>query len=401
MSLECVHMPISPKNLLVVSHRYRSFQKDPIDLVSPYFDNVYVLVRFNKFADVSKYVHIPALQPFISSSKIDYTNKPLNLEVYKTSMFNLPLDSQYKKLGKLHLSVVEKIIGENNLNFDLIHSHFIWSAGYVGAKLKEKYNVPFIVTAHGYDVYDLPFKDDEWRSKIEYVLNSADAIITVSNSNRECIKKLDVKTPVTVIPNGYRQDLFYPSDTFKCRKSLDLPIDKKIILSVGNLEELKGHKYLIEAMDYLLRIRKDTICFIIGEGKLESRLNKQIKLAGLEKNVKLVGGKPHNEIPLWMNACDVFVLPSLKESFGVVQVEAMACGKPVVATRNGGSEEIIVSKDYGLICDPARPKELAENISLSLDKSWDSKKIDSYVSQFSLSVICNRILDIYDSVLSN
>ena len=387
-------MPISP-NLLVVCHRYRSFQKDPIDLVSQYFNNVYVLVRFNKFADVSKYIHIPALQPFISSSKIDCTNKPSNLEVYKTSIFNFPFDSQYKLLGEKHLKMVEELIHKKNIKFDLIHSHFTWSSGYVGAKLKEKYGVPFVVTAHGYDVYYLPFKDDEWRSKIEYVLNSADAIITVSNSNLECIKKLDVKTPVTVLPNGYRGDLFHPDDIFKCRKSLGLPIDKKIILSVGNLEEVKGHKFLVEAMDYVVRVKNDTVCFIVGVGKLERQLNKQIKLAGLEDQVKLIGGKPHKEIPLWMNACDVFVLPSLNEGNPTVMFECLGCGKPFIGTRVGGIPEIITSENYGFLCDPAKSVDLADNILLALTTEWDKGKIKEYAKQFTWENISQEILKVY------
>ncbi|MDI3541356.1 MAG: hypothetical protein PWQ62_270 [Candidatus Methanomethylophilaceae archaeon] len=80
-----------------------------------------------------------------------------------------------------------------------------------------------------------------------------------------------------------------------------------------------------------------------------------------------------------MNACDLFVLPSLSESFGVVQIEALACGKPVVATRNGGSEEVIISDDYGLLVDPANPNELREKIIEAPDKDWDREKILVYV----------------------
>ncbi|AKB30501.1 Glycosyl transferase, group 1 [Methanosarcina siciliae T4/M] len=391
-------MPIDTKNLLVVSHRYRSFQKDPIDLVSPYFDNVYVLVRFNKFANISDYIHIPALQPFVSSFKIDCANKPSNLEVYKTSFFNLPFDSQYKALGDKHLKVVEELIRKKNIKFDLIHSHFTWSSGYVGAKLKAKYRVPFVVTAHGYDIYRLPFKDDEWKSKIEYVLNSADAIITVSRSNLECIRKLDVKTPVVVLPNGYREDVFHPLNPYECKRSLGLSSDKKIVLTVGNLEEVKGHKYLIEAMGRVVKTRKDVICYIVGEGKLENKLKKQIKSSGLLDYIKLIGGRPHNEIPLWMNACDIFVMPSLKESFGVVQIEAMACGKPVVATYNGGSEEIILFDNYGYLVQPGNSDLLAEKIIIAIDHKWNSEEILKFANKFNLKNQKKQILDLYNLV---
>jgi glycosyltransferase involved in cell wall biosynthesis len=114
--------------------------------------------------------------------------------------------------------------------------------------------------------------------------------------------------------------------------------------------------------------------------------------------VKLAGGRPHNEIPIWMNACDVFVLPSLRESFGVVQIEAMACGKPVVATYNGGSEEIITSEDYGLLCESANPKALAEKILIAFDKEWDGETIRRYAEQFRWETIIEEIVAIYKSI---
>jgi glycosyltransferase involved in cell wall biosynthesis len=182
---------------------------------------------------------------------------------------------------------------------------------------------------------------------------------------------------------------------------LDLPADKKIVLAVGNLQEVKGHKYLVEAMEYVVKKRKDVICLIVGNGRLEVMLKKQIKSAGLFDYVKLVVAKPHREIPLWMNACDLFVLSSLRESFGVVQIEAMGCGKPVVATYNGGSEEIITSKDYGLLCDPAKPEELAQNILSALYRVWDSDLIKKYSAQFSWNNISDQIQKVFSSSISN
>ncbi|MBE9593771.1 MAG: glycosyltransferase, partial [Proteobacteria bacterium] len=96
--------------------------------------------------------------------------------------------------------------------------------------------------------------------------------------------------------------------------------------------------------------------------------------------------------------CDVFVLPSLRESFGVVQIEAMACGKPIVATRNGGSEEIITSEDYGLLCGPANPEELAEKILIALDKEWDGEKIRGYAERFRWENIVKEIVKVYKAV---
>lgn len=387
------------KNLLLISDRYNNFVKDPINTVSSYFNQIFVLVRHNPITEVSNFLPIDYLKPFRKKTLVRLNDKPENTTVTLTSLWYAPTDSQYKRLGDNHFKVVNTIIKKNKIEFDLIHSHFTWSMGYVGARLKEKYKAPFVVTAHGYDIYNLPFRDKEWREKIEYVLNSANYIITVSDSNLKCIKKLDVKTPVKVIPNGFRPDLFYPKNLEECKKVLELPLGKKIILTVGNLVEIKGHKYLIEAMNEVVKRRKDVLCIMVGSGKLKNKLEKQIKKLKLKDYIRLVGEKSHDKIPIWMNACDVFVLPSLRESFGVVQIEAMACGKPVVATYNGGSENIIILEDYGLLCEPANPKKLAEKILIALDKGGDYEKILEYVEQFTWENIVKDILKVYEGVL--
>lgn len=388
------------KNLLVIPDRYNNFVKDPVNITSSYFNQVFVLVRHNPITEISNVLPVNYLKPFRKKTLINLSSKPENVTVTLTSLWYAPTDSQYKRLGDKHFKSVDTTIKKKKIEFDLIHSHFTWSMGYVGARLKEKYNVPFIITAHGYDIYDLPFRDEEWSERIEYVLNSADYVITVSNSNLECIKKLDVKTPVKVIPNGFRPDLFYPKNSEECKKILQLPSDKETILTVGNLVEIKGHKYLIEAMNEVVKHRKDVLCIIVGSGKLKNKLEKQIKKLKLEDHVKLVGGKPHDEIPIWVNAADLFVLPSLRESFGVVQIEAMACGKPVVATYNGGSEEIITSGDYGLLVKPANPEELAEKILIGLDMEWDYEKIFEYAKQFTWENAAKNILEVYKTVLN-
>jgi glycosyltransferase involved in cell wall biosynthesis len=99
-----------------------------------------------------------------------------------------------------------------------------------------------------------------------------------------------------------------------------------------------------------------------------------------------------------MNAADVFVLPSLRESFGIVQVEAMACGKPVVATRNGGSEEIVKPGKTGLLCDAADPRGLAESIVRALDMSWDAGAIADEVRPYSWASIGKEVLQVYNNI---
>ena len=322
-----------------------------------------------------------------------------NVKVFFPRYFHLPIEYFRKRLGDSQYKATNALIEKEKTEFDLIHAHFVWPSGYVAAKLKEKYKVPLVVTAHGFDIYDVPFRNTILKKKVEYTLNSADYIITVSNSNLKYINKLNIKTSVEIIPNGFNKKLFYPMDSRKCRELLELPLNKKIILTVGNLVEVKGHKYLIRAIKEILKQRKDIMCIIIGSGGLKGELNELIKRLGLEAHIRLVGAKPHEEIPLWMNACDVFVFPSLKESFGIVQIEALACGKPIVATYNGGSEEIIKNEKLGILTEPKNPKGLKEALNKTLEKEIDIKEIKKYAEQFTWDKNLRKTMKIYRYLL--
>ncbi|KAF5090247.1 D-inositol-3-phosphate glycosyltransferase [anaerobic digester metagenome] len=385
-------------NLAVICHSYNNFQKDSIDVIAPCVSSVNVFVRVNPFAEIGKYLPISRFERLASTYKIDQTDIPENMHVHPTPIWYIPTDRDYKKLGERHYSQVKYLMQKHGTEFDLIHVHFTWSAGYAGARLKEEYGTPFVITGHGYDIYSLPFKDDEWREKIEYVLNTADHVITVSQSNLACIKKLDVSTSVTVIPNGFRSDLFAPRDTSGCRKVLNLPQDKKIVLTVGNLEPVKGQKYLIEAVQRFTQERKDILCVIVGVGKLRAALERQIRLLSLEDYVVLASGKPHDEIPIWINACDLFVLPSLNEGNPTVMFEALGCGKPFVGTRVGGVPEVITSDEYGLLVEPANAEDLAERILVALDREWDRKAILRYAERFTWENIAQQFIEVYERV---
>ncbi|WP_048184414.1 glycosyltransferase family 4 protein [Methanoculleus sediminis] len=384
---------------MVLSDHYLTFVKDQVELLAKTFAHTDVYVRYHPATEISRVFPDPHLKAFRKDSLIDRTALPENISIHPISLFYLPFDYLFKRIGERYYNIVGDRLQRSRAYPDLIHAHFIWPNGFVGAILKKEYGIPFVVTAHGYDIYDLPFRDAEWKRRIEAILNAADVIITVSNSNRECMKRLDVTTPVNVVPNGFRHDLFYPVRTETCRKALNLPINRKILLSVGNLVEVKGYTHLIDAISEVVRERTDVLCLIVGRGELKHRLEKKVSSLGLEQYVRFIGGKPHGEIPLWMNASDLFVLPSLRESFGIVQVEAMACGKPVVATKNGGSEEIVIPGKTGLLCDAADPRGLAESIVRALDMPWDADAIADEVRPYSWESVGREISWIYSSLI--
>lgn len=388
------------KNLFIIAPEYYSFVKDQTESVSRYFQNVQVFVRYNPLAEISAILPINGLDTFRLDRRVSQLDLPPNVNITPTPIYYLPVDYNYKLLGRAHYRKVCRYICRSDLKDGLVHAHHTWTAGHAGARLKEEYGVPFVVTGHGYDVYSLPFKDEEWREKIEYVLNTADHIITVSQSNLACIKKLNVSTAVTVIPNGFRKDLFYPRETLRCRKLLNLPLDKKIILTVGNLVPVKGQKYLVEAAQRITQERKDILCVIVGSGKLQTNLERQVHSLELEDYVVLAGARPHSEIPLWMNACNIFVLPSLNEGNPTVMFEALGCGKPFVGASVGGVPEIITSEDYGLLVEPADPVDLAEKILMALDREWDREEIHAYAERYTWENNAKEIVNIYTKVVN-
>ena len=383
-----------------ICHTYDSFQKDQIEKLSENISNVNVFVRSNHFFDIFAHISSQKYGKYSPSRKINKLGLPNNCAIYPTSVLYVPCDFDYLRMGERHFKSVCKTIRQNQVQPpSLVHSHFLWSSGYVGKRLKEEYDVPFIVTGHGYDVYDLPFRSDAWRRRICDVLNSADHIITVSYSNLACLEKLDIETPVSVIPNGFDDKIFYPRNKDECRVKLNLPLDKKILLTVGNCVAIKGHRYLIEAMKMIHTDHPDVLCVIVGSGELYAKEMAMISRVGLSECVWMVGGKPHEEIPLWMSACDVFVLPSLNESFGVVNIEALACGKPVVASKVGGVPEIISSEKYGLLCTAGDVEALAGCVEEALEKEWNSQDILRYAERYSWKKICSEILAVYLDII--
>ncbi|WP_292366244.1 glycosyltransferase, partial [Methanoculleus sp. UBA208] len=299
--------------------------------------------------------------------------------------------------------------------FDIIHLHNVYSFTALSFPVLKRFcRIPLVLTHHGQLMFGEPMKDIcvkiYEKSAKQFILNSVDKTVALSEFDaRHILPHNNVSahhhasTPlrnVVSIPNGYDNRKFRPMDTRKCREALGLPPDKKLILNVGRLYgAVKGHEHLIEAMARVVKKRKDVLCVIVGPGRLYDTLEHQIRSLGLEDYVVLAGGKPHDEIPVWLNACDLFVLPSLSEGNPTVMFEAFGCGKPFVGTRVGGVPEVITSDEYGLLVDPAEPGDLAEKILLALDREWDREAILACSERYTWENITEEILRVYAQIL--
>ena len=393
---------LGEKNILYIVHNYTTFQKDSIEEAASYFNKVYVLVRYKPISRIAKYIPLKWIKNFDDSFVINTSKTPNNVEVIRTPVWYLPFGIFFRILGALHFRAVERAIKKHQIRFDLVHSHFIWSSGYVGMRLKEKYQVPFLVTGHGYDVYQLPFINKWWKNITKQILESAEVVLTVSESNEKCLLKLKTDaSKIFILRNGYSSKRFHRTNKMKARRVLGIDLDKKIIITVGSLVSIKGHEYLIGAINILINEFPDLHLYIVGGGWLYKNLMSLISSNKLDHAITIVGHIPHDNINQFMNASDIFVLPSIRESFGVVQLEAMACGLPVVATRNGGSEEIITHPSYGILCEAENCIDLSRAISLSLLINWDHEKIIEYANTYSLENSIAILIELYKQFLLN
>ncbi len=383
-------------NLLVISNTFPNhedtyvgsiFIKEQIKYLKNYFDNIYVISP------------APYGIEYRRKTKHEYYEFD-NVKVYFPKYFNFPPFYFWNRYFWIYfeMKTIKKLIAMEKMKFDLIHAHYTWPNGAVAIEMKKEFNVPVVITEHT----SLTFRKVIEKKDPIYIKTwkACDAIIRVRKGDICNIIELGIaKEKIYYGPNGYGEGFLQFEEKSAIRKRLNLPVNKKIILNVGNLySEVKGHKYLLEAMVEILKKRKDVFCIIVGEGKLRNNLENLILQLGLEKYVKLVGSKPYSEIPLWMNAADLFVLPSLSEGNPTVMFEALGSCLPFVGTRVGGVTEIITSSDYGLLCEPANPKDLAEKVLMALDKEWNRKKISKYANRFTWENIADKILNVYGNI---
>jgi len=393
-------------NLLIISDRYphkddpysASFVRKLVKYEQKYFDNIYV-ISLNPWLPpfIAKKLSNPRWYRDAIAEDYSYDNVHVYFAKYFTlkGMFFLRRKdiSAYKK--------IKKIIERENIKFDLVHAHFAHPAGTAAIRIKKDFNKPLVITGHGHDVREYPFLDTKLKNKIFDALSGADAFITVSKSNAELLKKAGYKGQITIIPNGFDPEIFKPRNIREIRQTLELPLDKKIIVSVGRLIERKGYIYLIEAVKKLSNKRKDFKVIVIGDGPLKQHLREEVTKRGINNIIEFIGEiKQDIDVAKYISAADFFVLPSLDEGNPTVMFESLGCGVPFVGTRVGGVPEIITSEEYGLLCDPKDVNSLAEKINIALNKDWNRERIVQYAQKFTWDAIAEQTIDIYKKTLN-
>jgi glycosyltransferase involved in cell wall biosynthesis len=185
---------------------------------------------------------------------------------------------------------------------------------------------------------------------------------------------------------------FRPVDRAAARAALGLT--RPTLLSVGHLIERKGHHRVIEAMTRLPEFE----LLIVGEGREHARLATLIERLGLAERVRLLGARPHAELPSLYSAADILVLASRREGWANVLLEAMACGTPVVASNIWGNPEVIRDAAAGVIADENTPEGIAEAVKCLFALSRDRAATRAYAEQFSWELTTNGQIALFESL---
>lgn len=276
---------------------------------------------------------------------------------------------------------------------DIFHAH-TYHGGYVAALLSKKYNIPYIITEHTSSLLEMEIQG--WkRSILTQCFNNASEVIAVSSGLKNTLINY-TKNNIKVIPNLIDTELFSlkkePKDSSKIE-----------FVAVGDLIPRKGFHFLIEGMAHVKpEIKTKIHLSILGHGAERKRLNHLIQKFGLHNEISLLGEIPRINVPKILKSSDVFILSSTFETFGIVIIEAMATGLPVICTKCFGPEDI-VSPETGILIPSKSPKELTNAIELMYEnyKKFNAKKIRNIVvEKYTEKVIAERLKSIYQSIVS-
>jgi teichuronic acid biosynthesis glycosyltransferase TuaC len=255
-------------------------------------------------------------------------------------------------LYRAMVPVIGRLIAEGS-GFDVIDAHYLYPDGVAAVRLGQRFGLPVVMTARGTDVSLIP-RFAKPRMQIKQAIEDAAAVIAVSAALKEALVEIGASgSKVTVLRNGVDTELFRPPpDRAVARAALGFT--RPTLISVGLLIERKGHHRTIEAMTRL----PDFDLVIVGEGPEKDRLNALIAGLGVGERVRLLGARPHAELPLLYGAADASVLSSSREGWANVLLESMACGTPVVASPIWGNPEVVRTPASGVIT----PENTADGI---------------------------------------
>ena len=276
---------------------------------------------------------------------------------------------------------------------DIIHCGHIW----LQASYAADYSIPLVITAHGTDI--IGYRESKrFHKEAQKAMDAASTIVAISKGNADLVKEVfGCASKCKLIQNGFDPSVIYPEDV-SVSDVLDefgIPGQYQTIISfAGKFAYFKGIDILLHAAK--LYNRREVATLLAGDGELFDEMSRLKEELGLD-NVYFIHNLEHERLRKLFSAATVSLLTSRNEPFGLVAIEALACGTPVIASNEGGPLDII-TPDVGLLFESENPEDLAEKVSLVLDGkvAFDKEAICAYAKgKYSQDASIDALIDVY------
>jgi phosphatidyl-myo-inositol dimannoside synthase len=337
------------------------------------------------------------------SSEIE---EPFGARIYRRpSAFDQAQGLQMLSLGA---SLTEILIREHPQVVQLATA----SEGYVALQLNRWLKLPYVIYAHGNEI--LEAADLAWQ-KPKWSLQRASRVLANSQFTAGLVAELGVqKDKIAVLHPGCDVERFQPREvtmTFR-QQILGEQWNKRVILTIGNLVERKGHDMVIRALPRVLQAVPDVVYLIAGDGRHRAQLERIALDMGVQKNVIFAGQAPDDLLPQIYALADVFIMPSRMrrefcdvEGFGMVFLEASACRKPVIAGRCGGIPDAVVDGVTGLLVDPSNSEDIAKSmirilLSPGLAEQFGEQGRERVLREFTWDRFAGRLRELLNTIVT-
>lgn len=342
------------------------------DPITDYIAGVFVsTLRFAELLQAAghKVVFIAAKSPH-SAGVNDYKGIP----IYRFRSVLLPKSEKRFRLAFPTVGEIENILREEKI--DILHTLLPTPVTAISIRAARNLGVKIVVHSHAQPeniflhvpkIFGRDILSNIFDRYLHRLYGGADALVYPTEFARAFFPKLNARIKNVTISNGVNLDIFRPQATEKFFAEHDLPRGTKNVLFVGRLHPEKNIETLIKAMPKVMVRHDDARLWIVGPGHLKDKLRELVGRLGIGGKTKFFGKVSAEDLVLSYNACDVFVLPSLAELEGMVVLEAMACGKPIIIADSKGSASIYFVNGNGSLFRPEDHEDLADQIIAKFD----------------------------------
>lgn len=363
------------------------------------------MARIGHSVDIYTYVPcsgaVTILYPDVRLIELDHGRKPqISKEALKDHLPEM-------------IRALDRYVLYHKLSYDLVHSHY-WISACVGASISIKWECPHLITFHTLGLVKNRTTKGEAEPEVRIsherqLVAGADAVVVPSDGESRHLLDLygaDAERVYT-IPCGVNMEQFRPASQRQARDALNMDPEATILLFVGRFAPVKGVPALLKALVLLSRRHASIHLVLVGgdgeQAETTAEIRRQAKALGILPLLQMAGRIDHEQLPLYYTAADLLVVPSSYESFGLVTLESLACGTPVVATRVGGAAAVITEGVNGILVDRPDSTALADGIERVVDgirrRQFSLQRVRNSISAYGWDRAASAILSVYNGAL--